>query len=172
MVFDLTKSDLAPPLLQDGFWFDAWSNTHIEPQADVLHRSFRYDSDGAVFTTFRQFDLCRLLIETIADSPLFLPEATLLIACGNPDGVFEYVANIQGLKLSGEIGAIQNVGVLPEYRRLGLGKALVYKALQGFHDVGIERVTLEVTVDNHPAVKLYEHIGFTTFNVYFKEIFD
>ena len=172
MVFDFAKTHLALPDLQPGFWFADWSNALIEPHADVLHRSFRDDSDGAVFTTFREYGLCRLLIETIAESHLFLPDATLLIAAGNPDGIFEYVANIQGLKLSDDIGAIQNVAVLPEYRRQGLAKNLVLRALQGFQHAGIQRVSLEVTAENLPAVKLYEQIGFTTFNTYFKEVFD
>jgi len=111
------------------------------------------------------------LIEMLADSPHFLPEATLLIAYGNPDDYFEYVANIQGLKLADDVGAIQNVAVLPEYRRQGIGRAIVQKALQGFQRAGVKRVTLEATSDNLTAVNLYDRIGFTTFRVYFREIF-
>jgi len=171
MVFDFTTTFLAPPQLPTGFWFAEWSDSLIEPHADVLHRSFRYDSDGAVFTTFRQYNHCRHLIEMLADSPLFLSEATLLIGYGIPDDFFEYVANIQGLKLSDDVGAIQNVAVLPEYRRRGLGKALVLGALQGFQCAGVKRVTLEATTENVSAVNLYQRLGFTTFHVYHREIF-
>ena len=171
MVFDFTKTPLAPPTLPQGFSFVKWSASLIEPHADVLHRSFRNDLDGAVFTTFQQYNHCRNLIETLADSPAFLPEATLLIACGDPQGIFEYVANIQGLKLSNDVGAIQNVAVLPEYRRQGLGRILVLGALQGFQRAGVTRVTLEATSDNTTAINLYDRIGFTTFRVYLREIF-
>jgi len=171
MVFDLTKTTPAPQQLPLDFWFVEWSALLIEPHADVLHRSFRYDSDGAVFTTFRQINHCRRLIETLAGSPLFLPEATLLVAHGKPDDLFEYVANIQGLKLADDVGAIQNVAVLPEYRRQGIGQTLVLRALQGFQRVGVKRVTLEATSDNLTAVNLYDRIGFSTFRVYFREIF-
>ena len=171
MVFDFTKTDLAPLLLPTGFWFVDWSASLIEPHADVLHRSFRNDFDGAVFTNFRQYNHCRRLIETLAGSPHFLPEVTLLIAYGNPDGIFEYVANIQGLKLADDVGAIQNVAVLPEYRRRGLGQAIVQGALRGFHQAGVKRVTLEATSDNLTAVNLYDRIGFTTFRVYHREVF-
>jgi ribosomal protein S18 acetylase RimI-like enzyme len=171
MVFDFTKTDFVLPQLPPGFWFADWSSTLIEPHADILHRSFRNDSDGAVFTTFRQYNHCRRLIEMLADSPTFLPAATLLIAYGAPDDFFEYVANIQGLKMSEEIGAIQNVAVLPEYRRRGIGQALVRGALQGFQAAGVKRVTLEATTDNFSAVNLYHRIGFSTFRVYFREIF-
>lgn len=171
MVFDFMKTVPVPPQLPPSFWFVEWSSSLIEPHADILHRSFRYDSDGAVFTTFRQYNHCRRLIETLADSPHFLPSATLLIAYGDPNDIFEYVANIQGLKLADDLGAIQNVGVLPEYRRRGLGQMLVQGALQGFQQAGVKRVTLEATSDNLAAVNLYDRIGFTTFHVYFREIF-
>ena len=171
MVFDFTKTIATPPQLSPGFWFVEWSVSLIEPHADVLHRSFRNDSDGAVFTTFRQYNHCHRLIETLSDSPHFLPGATLLIAYGNPCDLFEYVANIQGLKLAEDVGAIQNVAVLPEYRRRGIGQALVQGALQGFQHAGVKRVTLEATSDNLTAVNLYHRIGFSTFRIYFREIF-
>ena len=171
MVFDLTKTVLAPPQLPAGFWFANWSDSLIEPHADVLHRSFRNDSDGAVFTTFRQYNHCRCLIEMLADSPMFLPEATLLIAYGDPEGLLQYVANIQGLKLSDDVGSIQNVAVLPEYRRRGIGQALVQGALQGFQRAGVQRVTLEATTENISAINLYNRVGFSTFRVYYREIF-
>lgn len=172
MVFDFTTTVLAPPQLPTSFWFAEWSSALIKPHADVLHRSFCNDSDGAVFTTFRQYSHCERLMQVLADNPAFLSDATLLIAYGDPDGFFEYVANIQGLKLSEEVGAIQNVAVLPEYRRRGIGQALVQGALQGFQRAGVKRVTLEATSDNLSAVNLYQRIGFTTFRVYFKEIFN
>lgn len=171
MVFDFTKTAVGPPQLPTGFWFVEWSDSLVKPHADVLHRSFRYDSDGAVFTTFRQYNHCQRLIEMLAESSHFLPAATLLIAYGNPDDIFEYVANIQGLKLADDVGAIQNVAVLPEYRRRGIGQAIVLGALQGFLRAGVKRVTLEATSDNLPAVNLYHRIGFSTFRVYFREIF-
>ena len=171
MVFDFAKTPLVTPQLPSGFWFADWSPVLIEPHADVLHRSFRYDHDGTVFTSFRQYNHCRRLIEMLADNPQFLPMATLLIGYGDPNDIFEYVANIQGLKISEEVGAIQNVAVLPEYRRRGIGQALVRRALQGYHTAGVKRVTLEATTDNQPAVNLYQRIGFATFRVYQREIF-
>ena len=63
-----------------------------------------------------------------------------------------------GLKLHS--GSIQNIGVVPEHRGLGLGRALVVKSLQGFALAGIERVVLEVTANNLTAVELYRSLGF------------
>jgi len=60
----------------------------------------------------------------------------------------------------GRWGAIQNVGVVPEYRGRGLGRALVLQCLAGFQAAGVPRVYLEVTACNLPAVQLYRSIGF------------
>ena len=72
----------------------------------------------------------------------------------------EDCATIQGLYQVGQTGSIQNVGVIPARRGLGLGRALVLRALWGFREAGLTRVSLEVTAQNTPAVNLYRSIGF------------
>ncbi|GHT40141.1 N-acetyltransferase [Planctomycetales bacterium] len=171
MVFDFRKTAFPAPVLPAGFWFVPWNKDLTEAHGDILHRSFKDDLDGSVFTTFRQINHCVNLIAMVANGNSFLSPATLLIAYGDPDGLFEYVANIQGLKLSAEIGAVQNVGVLPEYRKRGIGQALVCGALIAFKKAGVQKVTLEATADNLSAMKLYHRIGFTTYRTYFREIF-
>ena len=68
-------------------------------------------------------------------------------------------------------GSIQNVGVIPEHRGLGLGRALVLQALQGFVQVGMGITVLEVTADNIAAVQLYQSIGFRTIQVLYRDSF-
>ena len=58
------------------------------------------------------------------------------------------------------LGAVQNLGVVPEHRGRGLGKALMYKALDGFKRVGLSRAFLEVTCQNDAAIQLYRQLGF------------
>lgn len=175
MVFDFTKTKLAEAELPQEFRFISWDRSLLEAHADVKHRGFRNDSDGEIFPTFRSYDRCLSLMQAIAEGPSFLPEATLLIAYGHRDGEeqgpLEYVANIQGMRHAAEVGAIQNVAVLPDFRGRGIGRALVLGSLRGFRGVGVDRVTLEVTADNNHAVRLYQHIGFTTYKVYFREIY-
>jgi ribosomal protein S18 acetylase RimI-like enzyme len=171
MVFDFTKTPLVPPQLPAGYWFVPWSKNLTEAHGNVLHRSFQDDIDGTIFTTFQQVNRCVSLIEMVAQSPSFLPETSLMTATGTPDGLCEYVATIQGLKLSDEIGAVQNVGVLSDYRQQGIGTNLVRAALQAFQNAGLKKVTLEATAENVPAMRMYSGIGFTTFNTYLREIF-
>jgi ribosomal-protein-alanine N-acetyltransferase len=59
-------------------------------------------------------------------------------------------------------GHIVSVAVLEEYRRVGLGRALVEEAMEGMKQRGCSEAYLEVRVTNQPAVLLYEKLGFRT----------
>ena len=72
----------------------------------------------------------------------------------------EDCGTIQGVRRSRKLGAIQNVGITPHQRGLGLGRALVLKSLEGFRQAGVRNVYLEVTAENKAAVSLYRSIGF------------
>ena len=67
---------------------------------------------------------------------------------------------------------IQNLGVLPEYRGLGLGRALLLKALHGFCRLGLMRGSLEVTARNKRAVRLYHRAGFNIKKTIYREMAD
>lgn len=53
-----------------------------------------------------------------------------------------------------------SVGVLPEYRREGLGLHLLDYALMTARDMGAKRMMLEVNITNEGAISLYEGNGF------------
>lgn len=55
---------------------------------------------------------------------------------------------------------ITNVAVFGEYRKLGIGRALIRAACDGARSRGCEFITLEVRESNIPAIKLYESEGF------------
>ncbi len=171
MAFDFSLTPLPSLEIPAGFRFVPWHPDLLETHADVKHRSFRDDMDGRIFPTFRDYDRCVRLMDAISSSSSFLPDATLLIATEPVAGFVEYVANIQGMRHSDDVGAIQNVAVLPGFRNRKLGRAVLLGSLYGFKKSGMKKVTLEVTGDNLHAVKLYEHIGFRTYKVYFREIY-
>jgi hypothetical protein len=70
----------------------------------------------------------------------------------------------------GPIGAIQNLGVIPTYRGLGLGRALIRQALEGFYQAGLRRAYLEVTADNASAIRLYREVGFRRAKTLYKAV--
>ena len=52
------------------------------------------------------------------------------------------------------------MGVLPDYRRRGLGEALLRACIAKAKVKGITRIELEARADNLPAIRLYEKLGF------------
>ena len=101
-----------------------WEESLLADHAEVKFQSFRHEIDAYVFPCLGDRYGCRRLMREIRRKPGFLPGATWLIAC--PEG---YVATVQGVMDLGPIGAIQNLGVIPSYRGIGLGRALVHRAL-------------------------------------------
>ncbi|MFB2770177.1 ribosomal protein S18-alanine N-acetyltransferase [Pelatocladus sp. BLCC-F211] len=54
------------------------------------------------------------------------------------------------------------LAVHPQYQGQGLGQAILYFLLKNAHELGLERVTLEVRVSNTAAISLYQKFGFKT----------
>lgn len=73
-----------------------------------------------------------------------------------------------GRSLSGYIAArinadelhVNNIGVWPESRRLGVGGALLGAALEAAARRGAFEAVLEVRASNLPALRMYERFGF------------
>ncbi len=60
----------------------------------------------------------------------------------------------------GEDGWIGGVGVSLPARRTGVGEELMRAALAEARALGLRRVWLEVLIQNEPAIRLYEKLGF------------
>lgn len=161
MEIKLRGVKLAEPVLPEGYQWRAWHPVLTEAHARVKCESFRGEIDAMLFPAFADVAGCRRLMRDISLRRGFASAATWLI-CRAPNGFGgpHPVATIQGVQLGWRRGAIQNVGVVPQHRGLGLGRALLAKSLCGFRDLGIRRVTLEVTAENLPAVELYRQLGF------------
>jgi ribosomal protein S18 acetylase RimI-like enzyme len=60
--------------------------------------------------------------------------------------------------------------VIRNFRGLGLGQALVRRALTGFSQAGLRRAYLEVTAENGAAVQLYRNVGFRRAKTLYKAV--
>jgi hypothetical protein len=161
MQVDLCGSRFAQPSLPDGYRWLPWRSLLLERHAQVKWQSFRHDMDGQLFACLREAPGCLALMRDIASRPDFCPGSTwMVIWQPEPDWPVCDCGTIQGVIRNGGIGSIQNVGVVPEHRRQGLGRALVIQALRGFRQAGLALATLEVTAGNEGAVELYRSMGF------------
>ncbi len=56
---------------------------------------------------------------------------------------------------------VVSIAVTPEYRRWGLGKALMLGLEERFRRLGLGEVVLEVAVSNTAAISLYRSLGYS-----------
>jgi len=150
----------AAAALPPGYRFVPWNEAVLDVHARTKFRAFRDELDALVFPCLGSLDGCRRLMREIRGKSGFLPAATWLIACGQAPEALQWCGTIQGVAERGGGAMIQNVGVVPGHRGLGLGRCLVERALAGFRMHGLRRASLEVTVDNARAVRLYQRLGF------------
>ncbi|MEZ6100031.1 MAG: GNAT family N-acetyltransferase [Pirellulaceae bacterium] len=171
MDVDLARTAVRRWPLPDGYCLIPWSSLLIEAHADVKYRSFRMEVDAHVFPCLGEADGCVRLMNEISQRDGFLPGATWLAGWVNPfDHHLEYVGTIQGVRDLEGMGGIQNIGVVPEHRGRGIGRALIMQALLGFDDVNLRRVYLEVTARNVGAIRLYRRLGFRQTRTVYKAV--
>lgn len=64
------------------------------------------------------------------------------------------------VRSAGEEAEVLSLGVHPECRLNGIGRALLRASMVEAHQSGVQEIFLEVAEDNEPARKLYEAAGF------------
>ncbi len=66
------------------------------------------------------------------------------------------------LQLNSSIGGIYGLGVLPEHRRKGFGRAILMMAIEKLKEENASEVMLQVATENANALNLYKSCGFVT----------
>jgi ribosomal protein S18 acetylase RimI-like enzyme len=168
MEIDLQKADYAPETVPDPYCVTAWANSLVESHAEAKFSSFCYEIDANVFPCLGSREGCYRLMREIARRDGFLPNATWLLQTTGEDGSPELCGTIQGVRDNRGFGAIQNLGITPGHRGLGLGTTLLFHTLRGFQEAGLRQAYLEVTAQNLGAVRLYERLGFQTVRTVYK----
>jgi len=168
------EADLGRPLpwpeLPPGYRFVPWNEAVLDVHARTKFRAFRDEIDAVVFPCLGSIEGCRRLMREIRNKPGFLPHATWLVARGAVPEDLQWCGTIQGVIDRGGVGMIQNIGIVPGHRALGLGTCLIERCLAGFRMHGLQRVSLEVTVENAGAVRLYQRLGFRRVRTVYKVV--
>lgn len=159
-----------PSPMRAGYRFVPWNEALVDVHARAKFRAFRDEIDALVFPCLGSFEGCRRLMREIRNKPGFLPHATWLIAFGRSPEDLQWCGTIQGVAAPGGQGLIQNIGVVPGHRGLGLGTCLIEQAIEGFRRHGLRVASLEVTADNSRAVRLYQRLGFRRARTVYKVV--
>jgi len=94
-------------------------------------------------------------ILAFASSPLHDRDGIFLARHGS-----RYVGTCTGRCRPGGTGIIYSLCVHPQYRRLGIGRALLYRALEYLRDRGAGEARIYTERKNDPALRLYHGEGF------------
>lgn len=69
------------------------------------------------------------------------------------------------------MGSINDLYVLPEFRRRGVGRKLMVESLRKLKAKGVEAIRLSVLKENNAAVRLYEKLGFQIYQYSMEKTF-
>ncbi|CAM4445080.1 GNAT family N-acetyltransferase [Paenibacillus tarimensis] len=96
-----------------------------------------------------------------ADGDMLLPEEE------EKKGMTTYLAEVDGqvvgkvhIQLTPALGGIYGLGILPEYRGLGYGRATLLMAIAKLQEAKAAAIMLQVAADNAGALQLYKSCGF------------
>ena len=103
------------------------------------------------FTPFQLDEAAfRFMVETWDDD---LEASRVAVVAGEPAGICK-------LAIRAERGWIAGIGVAPAYRVRGIGERLMLGVIDEARARGLRELWLEVLVQNEPAIRLYEKLGF------------
>ena len=171
MQFDVSEGVPPGGSLPPGYQLVPWQANLLGAHAEAKYKSFRMEMDSSVFPCLGDAEGCLRLMKEISCRQGFVPQATWLVQFQpGAGGRIEHCGTIQGIREQGDVGSIQNIGIVPAHRGCGLGTALLRQCLAGFEAAGIRWVTLEVTAHNVGAIRLYERLGFRAIRTVYKSV--
>jgi len=166
MSLPLSTAQMDTKLIAADIEIRRWTEQEYQPSASVITAAYRNHVDSQVNDQYR----------TLSGSLRFLNNIVRFPGCGTFDPESSFVAvNRRNHALAGIIlcsrvrydtGHVTQVCVLPEYRRLRLGKALLAATVRNLVQRKFSALSLTVTEANTPAVELYRHLGFETRRVF------
>jgi ribosomal-protein-alanine N-acetyltransferase len=132
---ELTAPDIPrfAELERELFGVGAWSQPLIEAEVNGYGRWYLVAEDG--------------------DAAIIEPDGTL--AVGLP-----LVVGYAGIWFDGDVSQVMTIGVDPNYRGQGVGRAMLSALIGQSIKLGAAEMFLEVAVDNEPALGLYRSVGF------------
>ena len=167
MSLPLATAQIDAKLIAADIEIRRWTEQDYQPSAQVITAAYKHHVDSQVNDQYR----------TLSGSLRFLNNIIRFPGCGTFDPESSFVAvnrrhqSLAGMILCSRVrydtGHVTQICILPEYRRLRLGKALLAASVKNLVQRKFIGLSLTVTEANTPAVELYKRIGFET-----KRVFD
>ena len=167
MVLPLAGSQIQEKPITPEVEIRRWTEQDYQATAGLITSAYARHLDSEINDQYR----------TLSGSLRFLNNIVRFPGCGTFDPESSFIAwNRRSRALAGVIlcsrvrydtGHVTQVCVLPEYRGLGLGKALLAASVRNLRQRKFSALSLTVTEANTPAVELYKRLGFET-----KRVFD
>ncbi len=143
------EGPIISPALPQGFYVRRLAGEReASARAVAMHAAFESDAPSEGYLQ-RYLGFMR--------SPVYRPELDIVAIA--PDGMV--VAFCQGwLDFANQVGLFEPVGTHPDYRGLGLGKAVLAEGMRRMVAYGMRSAIVCADHDNLPAQRLYQASGF------------
>jgi len=150
------------PTPPEGFAIRRWSAAQYQAVAELIYASYAGHLDSLINDQYRSLHGSLRFLHNIVRFPgcgVFEPEASWLLierASGALAGV------VLCSRVAERVAHITQLCIDPRFRGAGRGRTLLQYTMAFLFQGGFDAITLTVTEENTPAVKLYREMGFST----------
>lgn len=138
---------------------------------DVVVRAYRDPADMPAYVALASasfadhptpMEFTDVMVARSHSLPEFDPESILLVAPADEPGTLVAWSKVRRYDAEdgGSRGSIDFIGVLPTWRRRGLGRELLRWGIERLRRSGAQVIELNVTASNERALELYRRAGF------------
>lgn len=154
MTADLTTLDRKEVELSPGFYIRPITEVTNDEIYECYYETFIASSDSRFLDQTDEQRRGNFEDEFFNRSNPFEKDASILLYYG------EQIVGFIMIVLIENGGFVNGIGIHPDFRRRGLGKALMLSSMKRAAKNGMETMILEVDIDNYQAIKLYQSVGF------------
>lgn len=148
---------VSPDVTLERWLLKVCSDDDLRLANDLLNESF-VDHYNSVPHPFERLATWR---DTLEDVLVF----TVAKVRGTPAGICLTEESVKfNLEKGAKSGYVPVLGVLPRYRKSGIGKALLADGMQWLLDRGMDTITISLVAKNEKATALYYSFGFVKSN--------
>lgn len=154
------RPDEPAPQLPQYLKLTRWIPPHYQPAGDLIHRCYEGHGDSLINDQYRSVQGSLRFLHNIVRFPgcgIFDAENSFVIR-DDRSGQLEALALVS--RVEPTVAHVTQLCVSPRRRGYGLGRMLLRHVATSLAAKGMQAITLTVTEANHPALKLYESLGF------------